>query len=177
MYKDLYCTCTAIVLLIKPFVSRRSPCRCGLFKLFKCMSDDVWYLGKMGIFNVVGIWIKTGFYNWHNHFIFRSTGATYTYLCISNSREKVTNSGVIQLGISDHSLVFLTRKGQCYRNGPRVIETRHFKHFDKGKFVRDLSQLSWANVDLYSDPNNMWCEWKEMFLGCVDKLISMHHSN
>ena len=27
-------------------------------------------------------------------------------LCITNSPEKVTNSGVIHLGISDHSLVF-----------------------------------------------------------------------
>ena len=55
-------------------------------------------------------------------------------LCITNSQNKVTNSGVIRLGISDHSLVFLTCKVQCYRNGPRVIETRHFKHFDKEKF-------------------------------------------
>ena len=66
-------------------------------------------------------------------------------------------------------LLLLTRKAQYYRNGPRVIETRHFKHFDKGKFLCDLDQLSWANVDLYSDPNDMWREWKEMFLGCVDK--------
>ena len=62
---------------------------------------------------------------------------------------------MIHLGISDHSLVFLTRKAQYYRNGPRVIETRHFKNFDKGKFLSDLNQLSWANVDLYSDPNDM----------------------
>ena len=49
------------------------------------------------------------------------------------------------------------------------IETRHFKHFNKGKCLSDLNQLSWANVDLCSDPNDMWLEWKEMFLGCVDK--------
>ena len=93
---------------------------------------------------------------------------TLINLCITNSREKVTNSGVIHLGISDHSLVLFTRKAQCYRNGPRMIETLHFKHFDKGNFLSDLNQLSWANVDLYSDPNDMWREWKEMFLGCVD---------
>ena len=90
-------------------------------------------------------------------------------LCITNSLEKVTNSGVIHLGISDHSLVFLTRKTHYHRNGPRVIETRQFKHFNRGKFLSDLNQLPWANVDLYSDPNDMWREWKEMFLGCVDK--------
>ena len=90
-------------------------------------------------------------------------------LCITNSLEKVTNSGVIHLGISDHSLVFLTRKTHYHRNGPRVIETRQFKHFNRGKFLSDLNQLPWANVDLYSDPNDMWREWKEMFLGCVDR--------
>jgi len=31
-------------------------------------------------------------------------------LCITNSPEKVSNSGVIHHGISDHSLVFMTRK-------------------------------------------------------------------
>ena len=67
-------------------------------------------------------------------------------------------------------ILLFSRKAQYYRNSPRVIEMRHFKHFDKGKFLSDLNQLSWANnVDLYSDPNDMWREWKEMFLGCVDK--------
>ena len=39
----------------------------------------------------------------------------------------------------------------------------------RGKFLSDLNQLPWANVDLYSDPNKMWRVWKEMFLGCVNK--------
>ena len=29
--------------------------------------------------------------------------------------------------------------------------------------------MPWANVDAHSDPNDMWREWKEMFLSCVDK--------
>ena len=81
---------------------------------------------------------------------------------------------MIHLGISDHSLVFLMRKAQYYRNSPRVIETRHFKHFDKGKFLSDLNQLSWANVDLYLDPKICGVNGKRCFL---DALISMHHSN
>ena len=49
--------------------------------------------------------------------------------CITNSPEKVTNSGVIHLGISDHSLVFTTHKVHHDRNCPRMIEMRQFKHF------------------------------------------------
>ena len=78
--KDLYRTCTAIVLLIKP-VWWRSPCRCrcSFFKLLKCISDNIQYLRKMTILNVVRIGIKAGFYKWHNHPIFRYTDANCTH--------------------------------------------------------------------------------------------------
>ena len=47
------------------------------------------------------------------------TSKTLIDLCIPNSPEKVTNSGVIHLRISDHSLAFMTRKVQYNRNCPR----------------------------------------------------------
>ena len=53
-------------------------------------------------------------------------------------------------------LLFLSRKTQYCRIGPRVIKTRQFEHFNKGKFLSEPNQLPWANVDLYSDPNEMW---------------------
>ena len=90
-------------------------------------------------------------------------------LCITNSPEKVSNSGVIHLGISDHSLVFMTRKVHHDRFCPRTIEMRQFKHFQKNKFLSDLEQMPWSNVDLCSDPNDMWHEWKQMFVSCMDK--------
>ena len=92
-------------------------------------------------------------------------------LCTSNSPEKVTNSGAaIRLGISDHSLVFMTRKVDHDRNCLRTIEMRQFKHFQKNKFLSDFEQMPWSNVDLCSDPNDtLWQEWKQMFVSCMDK--------
>ena len=90
-------------------------------------------------------------------------------LCITNSPEKVTNSGVIHLGISDHSLIFMTLKIHHDRNCPRTIEMRQFRHFQKNKFSSDGEQMPWSNVDLCSDPNDMWQEWKQMFVSCKDK--------
>ena len=84
-------------------------------------------------------------------------------LCLTNSQRR------LQTGINDFSLFFWPRKTQYCSIGPRVIETRQFNHFNRGKFLIDLKQLPWANVDLYSDLNEMWRVWKEMFLGCVDK--------
>ena len=66
--------------------------------------------------------------------------------------------GFVRLDINDHSLGF----AHCDRNGPRIIERGQFtKHFQRNKFLTDHNQVPWANVDLYSDPNDMW---KEMFL-------------
>ena len=67
--------------------------------------------------------------------------------------------------------------GQNIRDSPngsltadsRSLHTATLNHVNRGKFLIDLKQLPWANVDLYSDLNEMWRVWKEMFLGCVDK--------
>ena len=46
-----------------------------------------------------------------------STSRTLIDLCITNSPEKIVNSGVVHLGISDHSLVFMTIKIRYERVG------------------------------------------------------------
>ena len=90
-------------------------------------------------------------------------------LCITNSPEKVSNFGVVHVGISDHSLVFMTRTANYDRNGSRTIEMRQFKNFQKDKFLNDLEQMPWRNVSSHSDPNDMWQEWKNLFVSCMDK--------
>ena len=52
---------------------------------------------------------------------------------------------------------------------PRTMEMRQFKHFQNNKFLRDLEQMPWSNVDQCSDPNVMWEEWKQKFVSCIDK--------
>ena len=53
---------------------------------------------------------------------------------MTNTPKKVAKSGAIHLGISDHSLVFLTLKAHYDRNGRRMIDTQQFKHFDRSIF-------------------------------------------
>ena len=46
---------------------------------------------------------------------------------------------------------------------------RQFKNFQKDKFLNDLEQMLWRNVSSHSDPNDMWQEWKNLFVSCMDK--------
>ena len=57
---------------------------------------------------------------------------------------KVSNSGVIYLGISDHCLIFLTRKINHIRPGVyKTILARNLKNFNEEFFLRDLEQQEW----------------------------------
>lgn len=84
------------------------------------------------------------------------TSRTLIDLCITNTPEKITKSGVVHIGISDHSLVYVTRKAHFERTGARVIETRQFKHFKRDEFLLDLQKKPLNQIESYSDPNEMY---------------------
>ena len=54
-------------------------------------------------------------------------------------------------------------------NYDRTIEMRQFKNFQKDVFLNDLEQMPWRDVSSHSDPNDMWQEWKNLFVSCMDK--------
>ena len=72
------------------------------------------------------------------------TSSTLIDLCITSSPEKISKAGVVHLGISDHSLVFMTLK-ICYEqtDNHRTIETHAFKNFNHHHFLDDVAQQSW----------------------------------
>ena len=90
-------------------------------------------------------------------------------LCLTNFPEKIANSGVIHLGISDHSLIFVKRKIIYIRPGAhKTIQARNLKDFNEVNFLRDLSQQNW-NVTSYKNPNEMWHTWKHTLMCSFDR--------
>ena len=98
------------------------------------------------------------------------TSSTLIDLCITSSPEKISKAGVVHLGISDHSLVFMTLK-ICYeRTGShRTIETRAFKNFNHHHFLDDVAQQPWHKIFSETNPEVMWDVWKNLFMEVVDK--------
>ena len=92
-------------------------------------------------------------------------------LCITNTPDKIVRSGVMPLGISDHSLVYLIRKTRYTIPGcVKIISTRSFKNFNiKEEFLADVELIQWDDISLLSHPNEMWQFWKNQFLTCIDK--------
>ena len=85
---------------------------------------------------------------------------------VTNTPEKISDSGVIHTGISDHSLIFTIRKISIIKKQENTIEIRNRKNFDDKKFVNKTTAFIYFFA---ADPNSMWEMWKEMFLEILDK--------
>ena len=97
------------------------------------------------------------------------TSATLIDLFFTNNPENISNSGVIHLGISDHSMIFAVKNITVpkFRNSTR--EVRDYKNFVEIDFIEDISQVPWNIVCQFDDPNVCWQAWKSLFLEILDR--------
>ena len=81
-------------------------------------------------------------------------------------------SGVRHISIGDHSFVFAYRKLSI--NGTssehNVITYRNFRKFDRENFRNDVRSQSWNPTHYSTNPNEMWSQWKKLFLSIIDKV-------
>ena len=99
-----------------------------------------------------------------------ATPKTLIDLASTNKQELINGSGVIHLGISDHSLVYIQMNISVPRKEPKVIKTRQFKHYNVNNFKSDIltylhDQIFW---DTMLDPDIVWEKWKTIFSSIAD---------
>ena len=92
-------------------------------------------------------------------------------VCITSTPEKIISSGVIHLGISDHSLIYAIRKLNCIpkTRTQTSVEYRNFKNFNAESFLSDLYILPWTEIDNKENVDAMWECWKSLFVQVLDK--------
>lgn len=80
-------------------------------------------------------------------------------------------SGVYPTTISDHSLVYAYRifSTGVQSGNHSTVTYRRFKNFDSTKFRSDICSQEWDSVKMFDNPNDWWEDWKNIFLGIVDK--------
>ena len=72
-------------------------------------------------------------------------------VALTNSPENIANSGVLHVGISDHSLIYICRKISFIKSQPKLVESRNYKNYNPGYFNEDLdnllNQYTWESTD------------------------------
>ena len=63
-----------------------------------------------------------------------------------NTPNKISQSGVIDRAISDHDIIYCTRKHQKHKTGQHnTIQIRSMKNYSKEVFLQKLSEISFPN--------------------------------
>ena len=71
---------------------------------------------------------------------------------LTNSREKISQSGVIDIGISDHQLIYLTRKLQRMKlNTHKQIKIRSVKNYTIESLNKDLCMINFPDYEYSND--------------------------
>ena len=89
-----------------------------------------------------------------------------------NCSEKVSQSGVLPIGFSDHFLTFCTRKTvkQKY-NSHNTVNIRSLKRYTTEAYQKSLASMDWAPVYQSSDPDTAWSHFREIFTQVLDELV------
>ena len=96
-------------------------------------------------------------------------------LVLKNVKENIHASGVIHLGISDHSLIYAVMKFMLPKTNPGVREIRDYKQFDAELFVEDLSRIPWNAIQQFNNPNTCWNVWKSVFTETLNRHAPIRH--
>ena len=85
-------------------------------------------------------------------------------LCFTNAQQKITESAVLDPGLSDHSLIYCVMKSGRHRAPPKMIQFRSYKNYDKDSFVSDLRQVPWhVALNNHEDIDDCIDTWNKLF--------------
>ena len=89
----------------------------------------------------------------------------------SNITEKICQSGVIKSGISDHYIIYRTRKvvrGQI--NTHNTVKIRSMKYYSKDRYIEILKSLNWSVVTNCVEVNSAVKKLKNLLTYAMDKI-------
>ena len=93
---------------------------------------------------------------------------------LTNSEEKVADSGVIDISISDHQMIFVTRKStkqKFYKH--KNINIRSMKNYSEIKFIKVLKQIDFKNYDNFDDINTAYSDFIGKLETAIDKIAPL----
>ena len=91
-------------------------------------------------------------------------------LCVTNTHDKIRASGVLSIGISDHSLVYLIRKSSYDKLIVNTfVQKRNYKNFNEAAYLSDLRNLNWDEFCSLNSPDRMWDNWLTLLISVIDK--------
>ena len=95
----------------------------------------------------------------------RTTNCSSTLLdiALTSHPDRLATSGILQVGISGHDLIFAVKKKKLPRPISRTMEFRSLKNFDQNAFLSDLRNIPWNSSYIFENMDDIWSHWSGLF--------------
>ena len=91
---------------------------------------------------------------------------------LTNSADKVSQSGVIDLGLSDHDLIYCTRKASLPKSHKHnEIFVRSLKRYSAEKFLEILREIVFSNYLTYTCVNDAYSDFIYRFSEAINFIV------
>ena len=87
---------------------------------------------------------------------------------LTNKPRSVVTSGVFDLGLSDHNLIYTVLRLYCSKFSPRTVVKRHLKHYDPGLFLADIATVPFPVAHIIDDPEDVCWAWGKLLSDALD---------
>ena len=99
------------------------------------------------------------------------SSSTLIYHILTNSREKISQSGVIDIGISDHQLIYLTRKLHKFKsNTHKQIKIRSLKNYSIESLNQGLSMINFSDYEYFNDVDIAYSHFIQRITPVINKI-------
>ena len=90
---------------------------------------------------------------------------------LTNSGERVSQSGVADVGLSDHQMTYCTREIACLKqNIHRFVKTRSFKNYSKDSYLQELENAKFPEYSKFTDINCAYSDFIGKLTTIIDKV-------
>ena len=90
---------------------------------------------------------------------------------LTNSSERVSQSGVADVGLSDHQMTYCTRKITRFKqNTHRFVKTRSFKNYSKDSYLQELENAKFPEYSKFTDINCAYSDFIGKLTTIIDKV-------
>ena len=97
------------------------------------------------------------------------TSSNLIDLIFTNSPHRVTQSGMLNVSLSDHYMIFCNRTCKLPRSKPKVLNVRSFKNFNPTAFQDNLRNLPWDIIHLFDSPEDAWFAMEQLLADIGNK--------
>ncbi len=105
-----------------------------------------------------------------------TTSTLIDHIATTDARN-IVKSGVVEISMSDHFMVYCVRKFEgAVKKDHKIISTRSMKNFNEDRFLSEVAGICWENIFSRTDDINVLVyDWTTLFSCLINKHAPIRH--